>query len=144
MSTLKQRDKKKGFRGYIFSREINGNFIPQRVQNLVIKDFAERKKLFYKLSLTEYIMKNSYFMLNAVLLNLKSLDGLIFYSWEMLPEKFEIRYKILKRLISNNKIIYFALEELEVKNIKKLKELEKLIKIRKSTMKKKTINKIMN
>ena len=83
-------------------------------------------------------------MLNAVLLNLKSLDGLIFYSWEMLPEKFEIRYKILKRLISNNKIIYFALEELEVKNIKKLKELEKLIKIRKSTMKKKTINKIMN
>ncbi len=144
MSTLKQRDKKKGFRGYIFSREINGNFIPQRVQNLVIKDFAERKKLFYKLSLTEYIMKNSYFMLNAVLLNLKSLDGLIFYSWEMLPEKFEIRYKILKRLINNNKIIYFALEELEVKNIKKLKELEKLIKIRKSTMKKKTINKIMN
>ena len=32
-----------GYRGYIFSKEIGGNFIPQRVQNLVIKDYANKK-----------------------------------------------------------------------------------------------------
>ena len=53
-----QKYKHKGFRGYIFSREINGNYIPQRVQNLVIKDFSFRKNIFFKLSSTEYNMKN--------------------------------------------------------------------------------------
>ena len=56
----------KGYRGYIFSRSINKNFIPQRVQNLVIRDFAYRKKIFFKLSLTEYNMKNCYIMLNTI------------------------------------------------------------------------------
>ena len=42
MSTQKSK-KVLSCRGYIFSRKINDNFIPQRVQNLVIKDFAKRK-----------------------------------------------------------------------------------------------------
>ena len=57
----------KGYRGYIFSRNINGNFIPQRVQNLVIRDFADRKKIVFKLSSTEYNMKNCYIMLNSLI-----------------------------------------------------------------------------
>jgi len=142
MSIPKLKNKKNGCRGYIFSREINGNFIPQRVQNLVIKDFAERKNIFYKLSQTEYIMKNSYLMLHALLGDLKSIDGIIFYSLEMLPEKSSIRNDILKKLILNKKIIYFALEEIELRNIKKLNEVEKLINIKKIAMKKNSIKKI--
>ena len=55
-----------GFRGYIFSRKIDGNFIPHRVQNLVIKDYCERKNFFFKLSATEYKMENCYLMLNSI------------------------------------------------------------------------------
>ena len=66
-----------GYRGYIFSRDINGNFIPQRVQNLVIKDFAARNDLFFKLSSTEYIMKDTYLMMFALLKELNSIDGVI-------------------------------------------------------------------
>ena len=40
--------KKKIFRGYIFSRRIENSIIPQRVQNLVIKDYCERNNLFFK------------------------------------------------------------------------------------------------
>ena len=87
-------------------------------------------------------MKNSYFMLNALLGNLKSIDGIIFYSLEMLPEKSSIRNNILKKLILNKKIIYFALEEIELKTIKKLNEVEKLISIKKIAMKKNFIKKI--
>ena len=75
----------KGYRGYIFSRSINQNFIPQRVQNLVIRDFATRKKIFFKLSLTEYNKKNCYIMLNSLIKDVNKIDGIIFYSIEMLP-----------------------------------------------------------
>lgn len=136
MHIPKQNDKTKGYRGYIFSRAINGNFIPQRVQNLVIKDFAERKKLFFKLSQTEYIMKKSYSMLNALLLDLKSIDGIIFYSIEMLPDKYQDRNKILKKIIKKKKKIFFALEELYINDTKKINYLEKLISIKKNSMKK--------
>lgn len=139
MYTQKLKNKPKGYRGYIFSREINGNFIPQRVQNLVIKDFAERKKLFFKLSQTEYIMKKSYSMLNALLSDLKAIDGIIFYSIEMLPDNFEERSRILKKIIEKKKKIFFALEELQINDLKKINYLEKLISIKKNSMKKELI-----
>ena len=47
--------------GYISSREIDGNIIPQKVQNLVIRDYAERYNMNLLLSSTEYKMKNSFF-----------------------------------------------------------------------------------
>ena len=92
--------KKKIFRGYIFSRRIEGNLIPQRVQNLVIKDYCERHKLFFKLSATEYKMENCYLMLKSVLKNLNSIDGIVFYSIFMLPnlkkERLNVNKKIFK------------------------------------------------
>ena len=60
-----------GFRGYIFSRKIDSNFIPQRVQNLVIKDYCERNNLFFKLSATEYKMQNCYLMFNTLIQEIK-------------------------------------------------------------------------
>ena len=57
-----------GFRGYIFSRRIEENLIPQRVQNLVIRDFSERKNILFKLSATEYKMKNSYIVLKNTII----------------------------------------------------------------------------
>ena len=46
--------------GYIFSREIDGNLIPQKVQNLVIRDYALRSSKNLLLSSTEYKLKKSY------------------------------------------------------------------------------------
>jgi len=132
-----QKQKNKGYRGYIFSREINGNFIPQRVQNLVIKDFTSRKNIFFKLSATEYKMKNSYYILKSLLKDIPNLDGVVFYSYEMLPENKSLRLSILQKLINNKKKIFFALEELKILNKQDLKTIENLISIKKnSTIKK--------
>ena len=43
-----------GYRGYINSKKIRDGFIPQRVQNLVIKDYAEKRNFF--LNLDEIIL----------------------------------------------------------------------------------------
>ena len=105
---IQSSEKNKGFRGYIFSRKIEGNFIPQRVQNLVIKDFAARKNLFFKLSATEYKMENCFLMLNSTLKNLKSIEGMIFYSLFMLPENNFDRNKIMN-IFKKKKKNYFLL-----------------------------------
>lgn len=140
MSTQKLR-KDLGFRGYIFSRDIKGNFIPQRVQNLVIKDFCIRKKLFFKLSSTEYIMNNSYLMLKSILKEIKLIDGVVFYSMDMLPIKKKLRLNILNNFIKSKKKIFFALEEIEIKDLEGIKKIEIMSNIKTSHMKNEFIKK---
>jgi sporadic carbohydrate cluster protein (TIGR04323 family) len=130
-----------GYRGYIFSRDIKGNFIPQRVQNLVIKDFCKRKNLFFKLSSAEYIMENSFLMLKSILKDVKLIDGVVFYSIEMLPSKKKLREDILNNLIKNKKKIFFALEEIEINHIKAIKKIDMLINIKDAYMKDNLIKK---
>ena len=43
--------KKSGFRGYIFSRKIDGSFIPHRVQNLVPRITVKGRTYFSNLVL---------------------------------------------------------------------------------------------
>ena len=129
----------KGYRGYIFSRSINKNFIPQRVQNLVIRDFAYRKKIFFKLSLTEYNMKNCYIMLNTFLKDINKIDGIIFYSIEMLPTDKKEALKLIDLFQKKKKILYFALEELKVSSKKDLMRIKEILMIKKNYMKKKDV-----
>ena len=141
---MKIQKHKKGFRGYIFSRKINGNFIPQRVQNLVIREFANRKDIMFKLSLTEYNMKNSYIILNSLLDDYIFIDGVFFYSIEQLLDDRKICLKIIKFLLNKKKIIFFALEELKISNISEFEKLNEILFIKKNSMNKKLFSKISN
>jgi|TARA_B100000767_G_scaffold259044_1_gene268404 sporadic carbohydrate cluster protein (TIGR04323 family) len=129
----------KGYRGYIFSRNINGNFIPQRVQNLVIRDFAFRKKIFFKLSSTEYNMKNCYTMLNTLIKDINKIDGIIFYSIEMLPDNKNEALKLISLFLKKNKMLYFAVEELKVSSKSDLKKIEDILSIKKNYMRLKNL-----
>lgn len=120
----------KGFRGYIFSNPIDGNFIPQRVQNLVIKDYASRKKLYFKLSATEYKTKKQLHLF-SVLKKIKFIDGMIFYSLFMLPVNSIDRNKIYKKFLDNEKELHFALEEMTIKTIKDVNKIEQIFLIKK-------------
>ena len=78
-------------------------------------------------------MENCYLMLKSVLKNIKSIDGVIFYSVFMLPEKNEERKKILTFFIKNKKKIYFALEEFSLVNLGDLRKVNEIFKIKKNT-----------
>ena len=93
----------KGYRGYIFSRKIKGLLIPQKVQNLVIRDYANRKKLFFKLSKVEYSFSGSYIMMKSLIKETKSLDGLIIYSINLLPENKSERKYFLNSFLKQKK-----------------------------------------
>jgi sporadic carbohydrate cluster protein (TIGR04323 family) len=105
---------RRGWRGYIFSRPIAGQNIPQRVQNLVLRTYAERQGIRFLLSAVEYRMQGSFMMLESLYDALPELEGLLFYSINMLPETRAARGKLYAAALGRGARLRFALEELEI------------------------------
>jgi sporadic carbohydrate cluster protein (TIGR04323 family) len=104
------RSDQKGYRGYVFSRQVDNHRVPQHIQNLVIRDYAMRRKLHYLLSATEYAMPGCYLILEQVLDDLASLGGVILYSMFMLPPQSERRAAIYRRLLQAGCCLHAAVE----------------------------------
>ncbi len=120
---------KQGYRGYIASRPILGNRTPQHVQNLVIRDYAQRHQLAYRLSAAEYAMPHCYLMLEQVALELERLDGMIVYSLFMLPRRPERRRRLWRRLVETGSVFHAALEELWVKHDDDIERVETIFRL---------------
>ena len=52
--------RKLGYKGYVSSAKINGSQIPQSLQNLKIRDFANLNNINFELSITEYNFKKKF------------------------------------------------------------------------------------
>jgi len=109
-----------------------GERVPQNIQNLVIRDFCEKNNLLYNLSASEYAMPRCHKILDQVIKELKSLDGIVAYSVFQLPEDNKKRYKIIKKMIKKNKFFYFALENIKIKNQKDLEIVENIWLLKKT------------
>jgi len=105
---------KQGWRGYVFSRSIGGSIIPHRVQNLVIRDCAQKHQYTYLLSAVEYSMPNCYMMLKALMLELNHVAGVIFYATHLLPQEDLFRREIYQGFLENGKGLHFALEDMSI------------------------------
>lgn len=101
---------RKGYRGYVFSRSVDNHRVPQHIQNLVIRDYASRRKLHYLLSATEYAIPNSYLILEQVLDELATLEGVILYSMFMLPAETGERNRVYRRLLDAGGSLHSAVE----------------------------------
>lgn len=117
----------KGWRGYISSREIAGNIIPQRIQNLVIRNYAQTKEMLFLLSATEYYMDNCYMMLNRLLEETDNLAGIIFYSINLLPLDLLKRKQIYRKILEQGCELHFALEEVVIREEDDLELVEDVI-----------------
>ncbi len=121
------------FKGYISSRKLlDGSVNHQKVQNLVIRDACEKRKFEYKLSLTEYGIKNCFLSFNQMLIDIKKnkFDGIAFYSLAQLPKKKFDREKLYELIKKNKKKILFSLENILVQNISDINKIENLFKIK--------------
>ena len=121
----------KKVRGYIFSRPFMGERAPQRVQNIIIRDFCKRNSLNYLLSVSEYKMKNSFLILKDVVSNMKDFDGIVAYSLFQLPSNYNERNKILRRIIKKKKFIFFAVEQVKVLTLKDINNINSIWRIKK-------------
>ena len=116
-------------RGYISSRDINGAYYPQNIQNLVIRNFAIQNNIKLQLSGTEWIIEKSYLMLRSLLKEKN--DGIIFFSLFQVYENKHKFNKIVKEALSKKKVLAFALENIKILNLKQLVDLEYKLKINK-------------
>jgi sporadic carbohydrate cluster protein (TIGR04323 family) len=93
-----------------------GSRVPQHVQNLVIRDCAQRRGLSYRLSATEYAMPGCYMMLEELLQELPALDGIIAYTIFMLPRHTDRRRDVYARIIAARRVLIGAVEDLTLAN----------------------------
>ena len=106
----------RGARGYIFSRPHLGGNVPQRVQNLVIRDYCVRRGLRYLLSATEYAMPGCFMMLERVLDEAPGLEAIVLYSLFQLPETAAGRRAIYVRVLKAGTHLHAALEDLMIRS----------------------------
>ena len=120
----------KQVRGYIFSRPFMGERVPQHIQNLVIRDYCQKKNLKYLLSLTEYAMPGCQLILNQAINELNHLDGIVAYSLFQLPEIQKERELIIKKLLDSGKTFHFAVEGFQLGNKSEHLRIETLWQLR--------------
>ena len=121
-----------GFRGYVSSRSFLGQRAPQRVQNLVIRDYCKRNSLLYLLSAVEYIMHDCYAMLQKVLVELPEIEGIVFYSMFQLPLEKEKRQRIYSAVLKQGRSLHFALETLKIETYRDINRIEDIWEVQKA------------
>ncbi|MGH7327911.1 MAG: LIC12192 family sporadic carbohydrate cluster protein [Polyangiaceae bacterium] len=118
-----------GFRGYIASRPVRGNTTPQRVQNLVIRDYCARRGTRYLVSLTEYAMPGCYMMLENVLQELPKIEGIVCFSAFMLPPQRDRRRQIYARIFEAGASLHAALENIALISAADVERFEDLLSV---------------
>jgi len=118
---------KDGWRGYNFSRTIDGSMIPQRVQNLVIRTYLEGLGLKFLLSKTEFSMPESYMILGTIYDELKTIEGIAMYTVHMLPKSASMRKAFYHEVLSRGGGIRFALEALSILKEEDIQAIEDLM-----------------
>ena len=109
-----------------------GERAPQHVQNIVIRDYCKKNNLLYLLSSTEYAMKNCHLMLEQVLEELKSIDGVVAYSLFQLPEDQKLRSKVYKKILKLKKEMHFSVENLKICTQEDVKKIEDIWLVKQS------------
>jgi sporadic carbohydrate cluster protein (TIGR04323 family) len=120
---------KQGYRGYIASRAVNGSSVPQRVQNLVVRDYAQNKNVDFKLSAVEYIMPGCFMILEDVLNELPTLEGVIMYSLFMMPDDKKRRRDIFDRILREGCVFHAALENLSICKLEDIPRIEDILDV---------------
>ncbi len=119
----------KKLRGYIFARPFMGERAPQHVQNIILRDYCQKRGYELLLSATEYAMPDSYMILESVLDDLANIDGIVFYSLYQLPLQPAKRKLIYSRVLEHRKSLHFAVEEKVISSVNDIQIVEEIIKI---------------
>ncbi len=123
----------KKVRGYNASRSFMGERVPQHVQNIVIKDFCQKRKFNFLMSVSEYAMPNSFYILKDLLNNLYGLHGIVAYSVFQMPYDDVERKRIFKKILNKKKKIFFACENLEISSTQDIKRVENIWLVKKAS-----------
>lgn len=98
--------------GYNFAGPVLGSVIPQRLQNLCIRDYARQKGLTLSFTVSEYFDPARALMLFAQFGHGPSVGGFVFYSLALLPRAAALRARFFEKVAAQRLEVHFALEDL--------------------------------
>ena len=120
----------KVFIGYNFCGAVHGTVIPQRLQNLCIRDYARGKGFNITFSVSEYTDPQRSLMLFAQFeFKDRVLSGFVFFSLLLLPIDPVRRKEFYERALAARHTVYFALEDLSMSTAAEAAEMERLYRI---------------
>ena len=105
---------KQGYRGYCTHNEFGGKRIPVPVQNLVMRDYATKNGLLFKLSVNEFFFPDCFLQLGGLLGQLNLLEGVLITSVTMLPGDPSKRYQIYDSFFKNHAELHCVLENVVI------------------------------
>ena len=120
----------KKLRGYIFARPFMGERAPQHVQNIILRDYCQKRSHELLLSATEYAMPDSYMILESVLDDLVNIDGIVFYTLYQLPPQPEKRKLIYSRVLEAQKSLHFAVEGMSISSTNDIESVENCLLVK--------------
>lgn len=101
---------KSKFYGYLYSRPINGTFIPHKVQNIIIRDYCKNNGIDFPLGNTEVNLDGSWQVLNSLLVEVENHSNLLFYSIETINESHFPLKDLCKIVEEKNLSLHFCVE----------------------------------
>ena len=116
-------------KGYVSSRKISGQIVPQSIQNIIIRNYCNENKYNFALSSTEYSPEESFLMLEKTINEIDKYYGIITYSIFQLPYNLNYRNIILNKIINKKKIFYFVIEKICIKDKNDIINLNQILKI---------------
>lgn len=106
---------RQGYRGYICARMEMNRSTPQHIQQLVIRDYCARRNMRFLLSATEYCMEGCTLILDAVLAELDTLDGIVMYSLYQMPTSRAKREAMYAALFAKGCELHCAAENIAIR-----------------------------
>jgi sporadic carbohydrate cluster protein (TIGR04323 family) len=113
--------------GYNFTAPVQGSLVPQRLQNLCIRDYARSKGMTLAFTVAEYFEPSQALVLFAQFGHGDAIAGFIFYSFLLLPTDASLRRRFYSKVEEQRLEVQFALENLVLDN---WMETERLYRIR--------------
>lgn len=107
--------------GYIVSHKIRGGIVPQRVQNIIIKEYAASHKIKYALSATESNLGGCTSTLSSLV---SSYREILIYSLYIVIEN-RLSFNLVEEFIENGGTVHFCAEAISYSktNLLELKNL---------------------
>jgi sporadic carbohydrate cluster protein (TIGR04323 family) len=119
---------KKKFAGYINLKPLNGVIYPSSIQNTLLKNFIENNLtgIFY-LSPTELLQAKFSITLKTLISKETKVSGIVMLSTFLLPQSYEERVSLYKKLFISKKKMYFIFDELSLESQKDIEKIENFV-----------------
>lgn len=113
--------------GYVTNVAFAGLRVPAPMQNLMLRDYAAKNSLIFKLSVGEYAFPGCSLQLFGLLPHLKNLEGIGMCSMFMLPAKAKQRHALYEACIGAGAAIHLILEGVVVRDFATAERVEEIL-----------------